>query len=105
MEGAARQGECERARGAACEVLNVFCAEAPAIAGTRGARRGAGHFVLAVDPRQHGPGGLFEAYLRQFSALATTALRSIASRPNNPILPDPLTRWVDPVGVSPGPSG
>ena len=33
-EGAARQGaldECQRAGGPACEVLNVFCAEAPAV--------------------------------------------------------------------------
>ena len=75
-EGAARQGaldECERAGGPACEVLNVFCAAAPAVGAPATADRAQENLfwqsiVESTDPAD------FEAYLRQYPAGAFRAL-------------------------------
>ena len=75
-EGAARRGaldECERSGGAACEVLNVYCAAAPA---TSSAASTAGQQPAAATPELEGlfwqsimnstNPAEFEAYLEQF---------------------------------------
>ena len=75
-EGAARQGAldaCERAGGPACEVLNVFCASAPAVEASAAPERSQENLfwqsiVESTDPAD------FEAYLRQYPAGAFRAL-------------------------------
>ena len=75
-EGAARQGaldECERAGGPACEVLNVFCAEAPAIEAAAAPDAAQENLfwqsiIDSTDPAD------FEAYLRQYPDDAFRAL-------------------------------
>ena len=75
-EGAARQGaldECERAGGPACEVLNVFCAEAPAVEASV-SPDSAQENLFWQSIRESTDPADFEAYLRQYPDGAFRAL-------------------------------
>ncbi|MCY4027909.1 MAG: DUF4189 domain-containing protein [Acidobacteria bacterium] len=75
-EGAARQGalnECERTGGPACEVLNVFCAEAPAVEASA-APDSTQENLFWQSIRDSTDPADFEAYLRRYPAGAFRAL-------------------------------
>ena len=75
-EAAARQGaldECERAGGPACEVLNVFCVEAPASAASA-APDTAQENLFWQSIRESTDPADFEAYLGQYPNGAFRAL-------------------------------
>ena len=106
-EGAARQAafdECEQAGGPACEVLNVFCAEAPAIEAAAAPDAAQENLFWqsildSTDPAD------FEAYLRQypdgaFRVLARNRLARLgaaASGAPPDIRPEPAEFGGDPV--------
>ena len=75
-EGAARQGaldECERAGGAACEVLNAFCAEAPDVEASASPDSVQENLFWQSIRESTDPAD-FEAYLRQYPDGAFRAL-------------------------------